>query len=125
MIALKVTVIVLVLSLLVLISHAEDYAVCIDQNTECQTDCCSRYGGHFSPDNEIDCQDFEGDYMALCGQPCQDDYERCMGYGDGGSGYVPGESSPNGYEPSSSGSCCGGAFILGFAAFGLLFVARK
>jgi hypothetical protein len=105
---------------------AGDYAECIDQNSQCQTDCCIQNGGHFDPDNEIDCIGVD-DYMAVCGQPCQGEYDQCMGYGgesNGGTGsYDPGYA-PTGSPDSSGSCCCAGAMIL---AAGLLvvFSARK
>ncbi len=114
----------LFLACLAMLSFAQgDYAACIDQNTDCQTDCCVRNGGHFEPNNEIDCIGVD-DYMSACGQPCQDEYEQCMGYG-GESGYETGSYGPgygSGSGSSASGSCCcGGGLIL---AAGLFVVFR-
>lgn len=102
-----------------------DYRICIDENTQCQTDCCIQNGGHFTENNEIDCQDFEGDYMAACGEPCQDAYEQCMGYGTGGDDYGTGEYEPAGYDSGSSGSCCGSAFVLAAGMLAVGLCARK
>jgi len=114
----------LFLACLAMLSFAAgDYATCIDQNSECQTDCCVRNGGHFDPNSEIDCIGV-ADYMATCGQPCQDEYEQCMGYG-GGSNEEPGSYTPSsGSGSSASGSCCGGGLIIAAGLLGV-FCTRE
>ena len=112
---------------LAMLSFAEaDYRICVDQNTKCQTDCCVRNGGHFTPNNEVDCIGLDDTYMALCGQPCQDEYEQCMGYGSESSEepgtYDPGYGSGSG--SGASGSCCGGGFIIAAGLLGV-FCTRK